>query len=437
MVDFIHEDLFRQSSIPKELIITDDGEPIENIVAESFSLNEAICKEGKLVYGSLCASTISFSFLHKGFLDIVGHEIVVKMMVDDDDENLLDLGTYYIVEDKLSNNRKIHEIKAENALVGLLYKDVKAWYEALTFPMTVKSFRDSFFDYVGIDCVEKTLVNDSLVIGKTLDLEKIEGSLILSAIAEINCAFGRINRENKFEFVTLEQGERTGTYPSDSTYPSTLLFPGVVYSVNGRALTTDYTHFDDSEYFSVDYANYKSNSSGLTNLQIVQDDLSSPIYLKGADVSNCYVIDNNFLLYGKTEQELRTIGNTIYDNIKDVKYTPIENAIVKGNPCLEPGDRIDFVVDDEVVTTYILERKMSGISSLKDNYTARGVESYNPTETKEKADYNRQFDFLRSRVFKLEQGGGGGGVQAKSVQTLPTNPDPNIIFLIQGIVVVN
>ena len=437
MIDYIHADLFKQTSVPKELIATCDGEQLENILSESFTLNECICKENKLTYGSMCASTVSFSMLNDGVSNYAGKVIVLKLMVDNDSENLLDLGTYYVTEDKLSSNRLQRHIKGENALVGLLYADVTSWYNGLSFPMTLKTFRDSLFTHFDFECVEVDLPNDGMTVAKTLQLNEIKGSTILQAIAEINGAFG-----NKFEFVCLYKAEPAptdGLYPSIALFPDESVFPGgIVETARSVTSVTPMSEevFYDNSYFSVDYANYVSNENGLTNLKIyTQDSDIDSVTVGTGDMSNCYTIEDNFLVYGKNETELTNIANVLYGNIEDISYTPINNALVRGNPCIEPGDRVSFVVGDQIIDTYVLERQLSGIQALKDNFSAKGVENYDEVTRAIGTDLNKTLNFMLGRINALEMG--GGGTRIVSVNQLPAIVDPNIVYLIQGVVVVN
>lgn len=88
---------------------------------------------------------------------------------------------------------------------------------------------------------------------------------------------------------------------------------------------------------------------------------------------NLYVIEDNFLCYGKTAADLQTIVDNIYNTIKDVSYLPYE-AEVLGNPCLEVADRVRVRARNKIIESYILKRTIKGIQSIRDTYSATGEE---------------------------------------------------------------
>lgn len=89
--------------------------------------------------------------------------------------------------------------------------------------------------------------------------------------------------------------------------------------------------------------------------------------------TNCYTLEGNFLLYGKTAAELNQIAVGIYGMISGRIYTPYE-AESKGLPYLEVGDAIRLGLDDDAIVSYIMKRTMKGSYALRDSYSATGEE---------------------------------------------------------------
>ena len=86
--------------------------------------------------------------------------------------------------------------------------------------------------------------------------------------------------------------------------------------------------------------------------------------------TNAYIIEGNFLLFGKTSQELASIySNMLPLYLGQIYFTPA-NIVAQGNPCLEVGDRIRLHTRYATIDTYILQRTMTGIQSLRDNYVS-------------------------------------------------------------------
>ena len=88
---------------------------------------------------------------------------------------------------------------------------------------------------------------------------------------------------------------------------------------------------------------------------------------------NCYIIEDNFLVYGKTAEDLQTIADNVLSVIGVVWYRPAQ-VEARGNPCLEVGDGILLYTSQETIYTYILSRTLKGIQALRDSYTAEGEE---------------------------------------------------------------
>ncbi len=95
----------------------------------------------------------------------------------------------------------------------------------------------------------------------------------------------------------------------------------------------------------------------------------------GGPDDNCYVIEDNFLVYGKSDQEMKEIAKNIFGKITDIAYMPF-NCDMIGNPCIEVGDAIRIPTKYEIVESYVLQRTLKGIQALRDEIRADGVEKY-------------------------------------------------------------
>ena len=97
--------------------------------------------------------------------------------------------------------------------------------------------------------------------------------------------------------------------------------------------------------------------------------------ISGDDADNCYIIEDNFLVYGKGKDDFQTIADNIMSKIKGIMYRPYQ-AAVQGNPCYEVGDAVRLFTKYELIESYILSRTLKGIQALKDSFTAKGEERY-------------------------------------------------------------
>lgn len=367
MVDYTLQDLFYRQNVDKQFIITtDDGSvTITNteLHQESFELTESLCSENELTFGACEAATVKFT-ISNIFTSLKDKWITVKIILDGNSDNSFILGRYKVVSDKPTADRIKREIEAYDALYDVINTDVVDWYNNIlpttdTY-ITFKTFRDSFFAHFGITQKELTLVNDTMTVSRGVYTDELSGGQVLNAICEINGCLGHIGRSGQFEFVYLS-----------NTAPITI---------------------NKSYYTSADYQDYIV--SQIDKLQIRQDE--NDIGAIVGTGSNTYVIENNFLVYGKDAATLKAIATNIFDKIKGITYRPAEITSL-GNPCIEVGDAVNLSSKYAEINTYVLERILKGIQALTDSYTAQGEQ----LRTTQINSSNKSITQLKGRVNRL------------------------------------
>lgn len=367
MVDHPYKELFYQPSINKQWIITGTGINITNSDIDwddGLVIEEALCSHERLMFGSCEASSISFTV--RGFTEsLVGQYINVSLVLNGDVENIMPIGSYRITKDTPSADRKYRKIEAHDALYFINNDDCTYWYDHLTFPMTVKAFRDSFFNHFQTPIIQETITlqNDDILINKTInsDYGSISGNTIITAICEMNGCFGHMGRDGKFHYVFLRE-IIPGLYPANDLYPADDLYPAEE-SVNEA--------IPFNRYRQVNYEDYECQH--IDKVTVINDE-GAIIATVGNGVNNYYM--NNPLLYDKTEAQASTIINRIFNLLYLPLYWPcVVDAI--GNLCLEVGDSIRINGTMTNFYTYILQRTMKGLQRLEDTYISEGEEIRN------------------------------------------------------------
>ena len=364
MIDYALKDLLLRSDTDKQLRIRSDIGNITNADLEggTFTLNESLCDDDYLRFGACIPSSISFT-VHNTVLPLINKKLTVDLMLNGKSTERLDIGEYYVTSDTPTADRKKRNVAAYDALYKVVNTDVADWYNSF-FPntntrKTVKQLRDSFFAYFGITQKEQTLVNDSVVVSKTIQPEELSGKVVAEAICEINGCFGHIGRDGKIEYIYLNPSIE-GLYPSNDLYPSDNLFPRAA----NAELISKQTYIPPLEYetFLV---------HGITGVQIrkEENDVGAPV----GTTENVYVVQNNFLVYGKSSDELNTIANNLLSKIRGLEYRPF-HVKAKGNPCLEVGDAVRLNTSEQKVESYIMQRTIKGVQQMFDEYTAKGRE---------------------------------------------------------------
>lgn len=370
MVNYQYAELFKKDSIDKQLTIETDDKTtkITNVELhqEQFELTESICSESELTIGSCEAAVLKFT-VSNIFLPMKDKMITVKTVIDNNTANPFQIGRYKVYSDTPTADRTKRDIVAYDRLYDVINADVAEWYNALLpekdSTTTMKAFRDSFFGYFGIEQADAQLVNDDMKVEKTVEPEELSGATVLNCICEINGCFGHIGRDSKFHYIYLEQ-EIQGLYPRNNLYPADDLYPREPRS----------TRISKSLYISAQYEDFLVKTIDKLQIRKEEDDIGVIV----GSGTNAYVIQDNFLVYGKGSEELTGIANNIYGKIRGIIYRPF-SADCKGNPCIEVGDAVRLPTKYEIIESYVLKRTLKGIQALRDNYEATG-EEYRSTQ---------------------------------------------------------
>lgn len=404
MIDYTYRQLFHNSSVDKQWIITDGDEITltnEDIYEQSIKVEESLCSEDHITFGS-CEGT-TFSFTTTCLTQLLGKKLTVSIILDDNDDEPFLLGTFTVIEDELTADRQKREIKAYDDLYYINNTNVADWYNGLTFPLTLKQFRDSFFNLFNITQETTTLVNDNMTVEKTVDAEILAGSTVLQSICEINGRCGHINRNGIFKYIPIYRGAKP-LYPALTLYPSTILYPS---EYKPGSLVTQVTA---SEYESLEYADY--DVLNIDKLQIRQEE--NDIGAIAGTGTNAYIVEDNFLVYGKNAADLGTVATNMFSEINNVTYTPLKLKCI-GDPCVEVGDIVEVHTSDgEILYSYIMSRHITGLQALKDEIESQG----NEYQGEEVTSLNTEIIQLKGKTTKIEKNVNGVTV---SVEDLAAN----------------
>lgn len=403
MISGKNKQLYYESSIDKQLNIEVIGTKhvIDNSMREqdTFTLTETLNDGTELKFGSCLPNQISFTGREVP-IATKGMKLRVTETLEGNEDDPFEYGTYTVRSDTPTADRTKRQIVAYDAMYDIINADVKSWYDGLSFPMTLKAFRDSFFTHLGIEQKETNLVNDSMTINKTLVTTQsddsivtaeatISGKTIIEAICEINGAFGNIGRDGRFEYVILK-AITSALYPAEDLYPRDDLFPS---DANTESMTGHYITFDYEAF----------QSQAITQLEIRADDSTAGAIVGTA--GNNYTISGNFLISDKTGAEMKQIANNLLPVIAQAEYTPIKSCTCVGNPCLELGDPIRFNTSREIVETYILQRTLTGVQSKRDSIVSAGTETHamkNPTTRETVEALKRRTHILEENADHLQ-----------------------------------
>lgn len=375
MINSSLKEKYWDSATDKQMVISVVGtnQKIDNSMLEigTFSLEESLCSESELKFGACEANCVKFTARNTAG-NIIGKTISIEETIGGDSQNPMPYGVFKVASDVPTADRTKRQITAYDAMYDIINTDVKSWYAGLSFPMTLKQFRDSFFAHLGIAQVETSLVNDSMTVNKTIvatqtddssavtEESAISGKTVVTAICEINGCFGNINRDGKFEYVFLK-AIISALYPAEDLFPADNVFPS---DANIESMTGHYITFD--------YEDFKSKAITQLEIKTSEDNAGAIVGTAG----NNYSITGNFLVSDKTGAELEQIANNLLPIMKQAAYTPIKSCTCVGNPCLTLGEPIRFNTTREIVETYLLQRTLTGVQSKRDSISAQGTQTH-------------------------------------------------------------
>ena len=341
-----YKEIFYKDSVEKQVTIKSDDGLIDigngDFEGETMELTESVCDKDELTFGACSAAQLSFTV--SGGFSLQGKWLNVDIGLKSEDAfaSPYRLGRYKVNSDKPTADRTSRKVIAYDALYDILQADVADWYNTILpkddSRVYLRDFRDSFFNHFGIEQEDITLVNDDMWVEKTVKAGERRGAAVINCICEINGCMGHIDRAGKFEYIYLEPISA----PDD---------------------------ISKSLYTSAAYEDYIVQPIDKLQIRQEEDDIGVIV----GDGSNSYIIEDNFLVYGKSSAELTYIANNIFTKIKGLAYRPFTVECI-GNPCITVGAPVRVTSTYATIDSYVFTRTLKGVQSLSDTYAAAGNE---------------------------------------------------------------
>lgn len=310
--------------------------------------------------------------------DLQGEKIRVKAVVNGTDTNLF-VGIIDTCE--LQTDRRHRVLIAYDELYSKAEINVAGWYNNIfskNSKISCKDFRKSLLEYAGLTQEDTTLINDNVMLEKTFETDTVSFITILGMICQMNAAFGNINRNGVFEYVTLGKSVKnlSNNYRSNNS---------------------------TAQEYLVDY---------IDKVQIrTTDDDIGVIYGTG---SNALIVQGNYLLYGMCESVLNGIAKNIYNKVKDITYTPVEIKTLVSDLSVNLGDTITLNTNSGlIIRSYAMKNVLSGIQIFQQTISANGDKER--AETVE--DTNVSIKELKYKSTELKKSIDGVSSKVKEIAT--------------------
>lgn len=393
MSNYTYADLFDKSASKKEITIETDDKSVKitnsEIHFEQFELKEILCDDDYLTFGQCNASQLKFK-ISNVFKSMIGKQINVSAVINGHTDAPFIFGKYRVVSDKPTDDKRYRNVTAYDAIYDIGEAEVSSWYNGLKFPLTLKQFRDSFFAYFGVEQVETTLPNDSMEVAETIKPSELSGQTVMEAICSINGCFGHINHDGKFEYVFLK-AIISGLYPKKGLYPQKGLYP---------RKGSEKEKVTGGKYKSVKYEDFVCQKVTKVQIRKSENDIGA-VYpdTEITENDNSYILQDNFLVYGMSADDIETVARNLYEVIKVVKYRPY-NCEKIGNPCLSLGEAVNVYTAKEIIESYVLSRTYKGIQQPTDTISASGK---SPKYSEQVNGINKSIIQLRGKTNELER----------------------------------
>lgn len=327
-------------------VIIDGAEiSLSNIYEQSLEIEESICDDEALYYVGCIPCSCKIKIRNVNY-SIKGKSLEVYTKAGNTEEIPLFKGIVDSVTQ--DSNKDWFKIEAFDYLYTINNANVSSWYTSLEFPLTLRQFRDSFFNHFGVtQKIEawygNDLRNDNVLIEETIGGEEILGADIIKAICQLNAVFGIMNREGVFCY--RQKGITFGT--------ASLQY-----------------YYREERTMSLEYAQDFTNPVDKLQIRSTSDDIGAII----GDGDNCYIIEGNILAYGKSSVELTEIGENIFNDFLTYRPCKFKGLAL---PYIECGDDVTFnIYNKSAVSTRMLSRKITGFASFTEEIVSRGVKNY-------------------------------------------------------------
>lgn len=330
--------------------------PMSQICAETLNLTESLSSGSNIVWGSCEAAKFVVTVADVDE-EIEGREFTATLSIGD---YKMAYGIYVVDSVVKQADRRKRKIMAYDRMIKFDV-DVSDWYHAM-YPTddtthTIQELRDSLCEHIGVPQQQTVLINDEMVVGKTISPESLCGRDVLKAICEINGVFGHFDRTGMLTYISLQD---TGLYPSDTLYPGDDLYP-----------QSGWAAAEELEYYkTITYEDYLID--GIDRVQVRQED--GDIGAVVGSGSNAYIVEGNFLAYGLGSADLTKLAWSIYDSIAGKTYRPAK-IVSYAMPWIEVGDGLRAITTDTEIATFVLTRTMSGIQAMMDTVEAKGTKT--------------------------------------------------------------
>ncbi len=311
--------------------ILSSGVPGGNAIS-GVTLTESVNSGEDLLPGSVCASMVEGEFITPGGIFSPQAGEVITLFREQDGQTY-PVGIFQLEKpERISANRL--KITGYDRVI-LLEKDLSQWLNALDgWPYRLEDFASMVCNACGLTLRTQTLPNGDWEV-PAFGAQSITGRTLMGWIGQICNRFCRANCAGEIEFGWYTQTDKEVT-PGGENY-----------------------FYQDS----LQYGDYQVAPIQKVQIQSQEEDVGV-LYPPDISDGNTYTITGNMLLSAETPETLAVIAQSIYEEMKEVSYTPGKVRIA-GECDIRPGEIITVTDrNGKTITFYVMSRKQTGQSAV-------------------------------------------------------------------------
>lgn len=341
-----------------------DGSVLDAGVIRSVTLAEQVNDQTDLCPGAACAACAEIElWAPRNGLSIAQGEEMILTRVDTSSGGETQAGIF-LAEKPVKVSANVIRVTAYDRMT-LLDKTLSPWLreQQEAFPMTLADFIRAVCAQCGVVLAEGALdglPNAGYEI-QAFYADDLTGRQLIQWAAQAACRFARMTPEGMLEFGWYRGSAAAGVGPAENPDARTglRLAGAALRTANGEVWRFG---MRQAGYLSgtLTYEEYATAPIDKVLIRQSDDDVGV-IYPAEEQGTNALVLQGNLLLTTESAEVLRPVAQAIYEQIADIRYTPLSVAVQAGETLPQPGD-IVTVADayGRTMQTCIMERTLSG-----------------------------------------------------------------------------
>lgn len=300
------------------------GLPTGNAI-QTVAITQCVNDGQELNLGSTCTNMLQMELITPdgGLAVAAGEELTLYAQ---DDAGLHQIGVF-VAEKSTHPTAHTMQLTAYDRVVRL-DKNLSQWLLSLTgWPYRIIDFARLVCEACGVELVNESIPNGEYAV-RQFSAQGITGRKLMQWVGQIAGRFCRATPEGKLELAW--------------------------YAPSGVTITPD----GDPFYYenTLQLADYQVHPIEKVQLQLTDEDVGA-VWPDGEEEKNTYIITGNYLLTADATDALVPVAQTLYEQLKNVTYTPCTVIIPE---CLqvEAGHTVDITDrNGRTITTYVMSKQ--------------------------------------------------------------------------------